>query len=215
MMMDRKTVDELLTTTRSIRRRYDLTRPVPAAVIQECLEIAVQAPTGGDTARYQFVVVTDQAKRARLAELYRRGLWEIYPPPRVEQVRKTKPALMESVVYLAEHLHEVPVHIIACITGRDAFATLGPEAGPASFYGSILPATWSLMLALRARGLGSAWTTSHRRYAREAATLLGIPDDITQVALLPVGYLTGAGLRPAKRVPARDRTYWQTWGQLG
>jgi nitroreductase len=215
MTMDLKTVDELLTTTRSIRRRYDLVRPVPAGVIQECLEIAVQAPTGGDTARYHFVVVTNQAKRAGLAELYRRGLWEIYPPPLVEQVRKTKPALMESVVYLADHLHEVPVHIIACITGRDAFATLGPDAGPASFYGSILPATWSLMLALRARGLGSAWTTSHLRYAREAAALLGIPDDITQAALLPVGYLTGVGLRPAKRVPARERTYWEMWGQLG
>jgi nitroreductase len=121
---------------------------------------------------------------------------------------------MESVVYLAEHLQEVPVHIVACITGRDAFAALGPDAGPASFYGSILPATWSLMLALRARGLGAAWTTSHLRYAREAATILGIPDDITQAALLPVGYLTGTELHPAKRVPARERTYWDTWGQL-
>jgi nitroreductase len=187
---------------------------VPAAVIQECLEIAVQAPTGGDTARYHFVVVTDAAKRARLGDLYRRGLAEIYPPHRVEQVQKTKPALMSSVIYLAEHFHEIPVHILPCITGREAFGALGPDAGPASFYGSILPATWSLMLALRARGLGSAWTTSHLKYAREAATLLGIPDEITQVALLPIGYLTGSELHKAARVPARERTYWDTWGKL-
>lgn len=211
--MDLMAVDELLTTTRSIRRRFDLTRPVPATVIQQSLEIAVQAPTGGDIARYHFVVVTDRGKRAGLAELYRRGLWEIYPPHRVEQVQRAKPALMASVIYLADHLHEVPVHIVPCITGREAFAALGSEAGPASFYGSILPATWSLMLALRARGLGSAWTTSHLKYAREAAAILGIPDDITQAALLPVGYLTGTGLRPANRVPARERTYWNTWGE--
>jgi nitroreductase len=212
-MMDLGVVDKLLTTTRSIRRRLDVNRPVPGGVIQECLEIAVQAPTGGDTARYHFLVVTDAGKRARLAELYRHGLAEIYPPHRVEHIQKTNPAFLSSAMYLADHLHEVPVHIIPCITGRDAFATLGPDAGPASFYGSILPATWSLMLALRARGLGSAWTTSHLKSAGEAAALLGIPDEITQVALLPVAYFTGSALHPATRVPARQRTYWDTWGQ--
>jgi nitroreductase len=205
-------VDELLRTTRSVRRRLDLARPVERDVIQQCLELAVQAPTGGDTARYHFVVVTDAAKRGELARLYRRGLTEIYPPSRVEQVRVAKPALMSSVTHLADHLHEVPVHIVSCIAGRDDFAALGPDCGPASFYGSILPATWSLMLALRARGLGSAWTTAHLRYAREAAAVLGIPDDITQVALLPVAYLAGTALHPATRVPAEERTYWDAWG---
>jgi nitroreductase len=213
--MDLATVDELLTTTRSIRRRLDLTRPVERRVIQQCLELAIQAPTGGDTARYHFVVVTDATKRAELAKLYRRGLAEIYPPHRVEQVRQTKPALMLSVTYLAEHLAEVPVHIIPCIAGREGFAALGPDAGPATFYASILPATWSLMLALRSRGMGSAWTTSHLKYAHDAAALLGIPDGITQAALLPVAHITGTEIHPAKRVPARDRTYWDTWGQLG
>lgn len=211
--MDLRTVDALLTTTRSIRRRLDLTRSVDPAVIQECLEVAIQAPIGGDTARYHFVVVTDPTKRADLARLYRRGLAEIYPPSRLEQVRQAKPAFAASSIYLADHLHDVPVHIIPCMVGRDAFSALGPDAGPASFYGSILPATWSLMLALRSRGLGSAWTTSHLKYAHDAAALLQIPDDITQVALLPVAYFTGADLRPAKRVPARERTYWDTWGQ--
>jgi len=213
--MDLTTADELLTTTRSIRRRLDLTRPVERSVIERCLEIAIQAPTGGDTARYHFVVVTDAAKRAGLAELYRRGLSEIYPPHRVERVAQTKPTLMSSVTFLADHFHEVPVHIVPCMEGRDGFAALGPECGPPTFYGSILPATWSLMLALRARGIGSAWTTSHLKYAREAAALLGIPDGMTQAALLPVAYLTGTALRAARRVPARERTYWNTWGQLG
>lgn len=207
-------VDELLTTTRSIRPHLDLTRPVEPAVIQECLEIAVQAPIGGDTARYHFVVVTDAAKRAALADLYRRGLAEIYPPPRMEQVRRTKPTLASSVMHLAEHFHEIPVLIVPCMAARDGFAALGPEAGPASFYGSIVPATWSLMLALRSRGLGSTLTTSHLRYAREAADLLGIPPDITQTALVPVAYLSGTTLRPARRVAARERTFWDAWGQL-
>ena len=160
-------------------------------------------------------MVTDPSKRRELANLYRRGLAEIYPPERVEQVRKTKAAVMDSVAHLADHMHEVPVHIVPCVTGREGFAAaLGPDAGPPTFYGSILPATWSLMLALRSRGLGSAWTTSHLKYAGEAAALLRIPSDITQVALLSVAYLTGTTLHRAKRVPARERTYWDAWGQL-
>jgi nitroreductase len=213
MTLDLATVDALLTSTRSVRRRIDLTRPVPPAVIQECLEIAIQAPTGGDTARYHFVVVTDPAKRAGLAELYRRGLAEIYSTQRLQHVGQTKPALVASVVHLAEHFHEVPVHVVSCIEGREGFAALGPDAGPASFYGSILPATWSLMLALRSRGLASAWTTAHLKYAREAAAILQIPEHITQAALLPVGYLVGTELRPARRVPALERTHWDTWGR--
>ena len=139
--MNLTAVDELLTTTRSVRRRLDLARPVERSVIQQCLELAVQVPTGGDNARYHFVVVTDPAKRGELAKLYR----------------------------------------------HDGFAALGPDCGPPTFYGSILPATWSLMLALRSRGLGSAWTTSHLKYAHEAAVLLGIPDDITRAARFSEG----------------------------
>jgi nitroreductase len=208
-------IDELLTTTRSVRRRLDLTRPVERGVIEQCLEVAVQAPTGGDMARYHFVVVTDAAKRSELAALYRRGLAEIYPQARLDQVKQTKPALVSSVVHLADHFHEVPVHIVPCIAGRDGFAALGPDCGPPTLYGSILPATWSLMLALRARGLGSAWTTAHLKYAREAAAVLGIPADMSQVALLPVAYLLGGALHPAKRVPATERTYWNTWNTWG
>ena len=202
--MDLEVVDHLLTTTRSVRRRLDLARPVERAVIEECLEIAIQAPTGGGVSRYHFVVVTDPVRRAAIAELYR----EAY-----EELREPEDALTpigQSSDYLEDHLAEVPIHVIVCTE-----APRGAEATPfrmATRYGSILPAVWSLMLALRARGLGTAWTTTHLRRELEVAALLGIPDTVIQVALLPVAYFTGAGFRPAERVPARDRTYWDTWG---
>jgi nitroreductase len=205
--MDLATVDKLLTTTRSVRKRLDLTRPVEPEIIQECLEIAVQAPTGGNLPRYHFVVVTDAATRADLAALYTKSYVEVYSPQRQEETRQTDPRLIDSANYLAEHMHEVPVLIIPCIASPPA-----QERGP-GVYGSILPATWSLMLALRARGLGSAWTTLHIRYEKEVATLLGIPDGIMQAALLPVAYYTGDDFKPARRVPARERTYWNGWDQ--
>jgi nitroreductase len=204
--------DHLLTTTRSVRRRLNLERPVEPEVIERCLEIAVQAPTPGNLARYHFVVVTDPAKRAAIAHLYRQEYFGAYlhrrrgvpvPFPEAEE------RFLGSTTYLAEHLHQVPVHVIPCVEGRvddrGAFAQ-------ASAYGSILPAAWSFMLALRARGLGAAWTTLHLAREREAAAVLGIPPTVTQVALLPVAHVVGTDFRPARRVPARQRTYWETWG---
>jgi nitroreductase len=205
--MDLATVDKLLTTTRTVRKRLDLTRPVPHDVIEQCLEIAIQAPTGGNIPRYHFVVVTDATTRTALATLYKRAYLEMYPPQRQEEVRQIDPRLMDSATYLAEHLHEVPVLIIPCVESPP-----GQGMGP-GVYGSILPAAWSLMLALRARGVGSAWTTLRLRYEQEATTLLGIPEHIRQAALLPVAYYTGQDFKPAQRVPARERTYWNGWGQ--
>ena len=208
--MDLATVDKLLTTTRTVRKRLDLSRPVPHEVIEQCLEIAIQAPTGGNLPRYHFVVVTDQEKRAELAALYRKAYFEVYLPQRSTQPRATNARVVEFATYLAEHLHEVPVHIIPCIESRVE------EHGcfrQATIYGSILPATWSLMLALHAHGLGTAWTTLHILYERDAAALLGIPTDITQAALLPIAYFTRDDFKPAKRVPARERTYWNGWAQ--
>lgn len=205
--MDLATVDKLLTTTRSVRKRLNLTRPVEPAIIQECLEIAIQAPTGGNIPRYHFVVVTDAARRADLAVIYKRSYLAVYSPQRQEETRRTDPRLIDSANYLADHMHDVPVLIVPCVE-----AQMVSTAG-AGVYGSILPATWSLMLALRARGLGSAWTSLHLRYEKEAATLLGIPDGITQAALLPVAYYTGDDFKPARRVPARERTYWNGWEQ--
>jgi nitroreductase len=207
--MDLETVDKLLTTTRSVRARLDLTRPVTPELIEECLEIAVQAPTGSNICRYQFIVVTDAAKRRALAELYRRAFVHFYPPERIAERRKTDPRDVTSWTALAEHFQDVPVLIIACVEGRPE--GLVPER-LAGLFGNILPAAWSLMLALRARGVGAAWTTIVFTYEKEVAELLGIPENLTPGVLLPVAYFTGDDFKPATRVPARERTHWNTWG---
>ena len=225
--MDLTTVDHLLTTTRSVRKRLDLTRPVEADVIERCIEIALQAPTGSNLQGWHFIVVTDSAKRAALAELYRQGHTAYYnmqqeQPPRYRQddLRALqRPRVGVSSLYLCEHLHAVPVHVIPCIKARmeevphlAALAQYG-SLYHASIYGSIFPAIWSLMLALRARGLGSSLTTLHLMYEREVAALLGIPDHVMQVALLPVAYFKGTDFKPAKRLPARELTSWNGWEQ--
>jgi nitroreductase len=215
--MDLATVNKLLTTTRSVRQRLDLDRPVPKEIIEACLEIAVQAPSGGNSQGWHFVVVTETEKKARIGELYRESFF-IYARSQDEQAASQgKGALYEqqqmrvvkSAVYLANNMSNVPVMIIPCIHGR--VETLGQMA-QAGLYGSILPAAWSLMLALRAQGLGSAWTTLHLRYEKEIAALLGIPDDVTQTALLPVAYYTGDDFQPARRNPASEVTSWNAWG---
>jgi nitroreductase len=186
-MLDLATVDHLLTTTRSVRKRLDLDRPVEPEVIARCLELAAQAPSGSDRQRWHFVVVTDRAIRQGLAELYRQSFAADYGAPQGPHGGPyiTTNRLQESAVYLAEQFHRVPVHVLFCYEGR--VETEGPPA-QASPYGSILPAAWSFMLALRARGLGSVWTTLRLRYEREAAALLGLPETLTQAALLPVAY---------------------------
>ena len=205
--MDLASIDHVLTTTRSVRKRLDLTRIVEGEVLQQCIDIALQAPNGGNRGRYHFVVVTDPAKRASLADIYRKA-----SVTHLEKMRSVYSAgVFESSSYLAEHLHEVPVHVIPCIEGRVEEEGLMRQA---TTYGSILPAAWSFTLALRARGLGSAWTTLHLMHEAEAAELLEIPKDVTQAALLPVAYFTGGGFRPAPREPGRERTYWNTWGQV-
>jgi len=207
--MDLATVDHLLTTTRSVRRRLDLARPVEPVVIERCLEIAMQAPTGGNLLRSHFVVATDPVVRAGLAALYRKVFFEEYAPTISPERQAREARNFAAWTYLAEHLHEVPVHVIACVEGRMEGR---PPSMAASRYGSILPAVWSFMLALRARGVGCAWTTLHIRYEQEAARLLQIPADVMQVALLPVAYYRGDDFKPASRIPARQRTYWNRWG---
>jgi len=206
--MDLATVDKLLTTTRSVRRRLDLTRPVDPAVIEECLEIAVQAPQGSNNCRYHFLVVTDPGKRRALGDLYRQAFEQFYPAAGTSR-QTVPPPDMESAIALAEHFQDVPVLIISCIEGRPEGRTSERLAG---LYGNILPMTWSLMLALRARGVGAAWTTIVFTYEKEVVELLNIPQGLTPAACLPVAYLTGEDFKPARRVPARDRTYWNNWG---
>jgi nitroreductase len=211
--MDTAATDHLLSTTRAVRRRLDLDRPVEPDVILDCIRLAVQAPTGGNKQGWRWIVVTDQAKRTRLAELYReRGdqmLRQTLAAVPADDDRTRK--VYEGAVYLAEILERVPVHVIPCIEGRVDGTGNNVAAG---FYGSILPAVWSFMLALRSRGLGSVWTTIHLFKEREAAELLGIPDNVSQVALLPVAYTTGGDFRPAVRPPVEEITYWDGWGEV-
>jgi nitroreductase len=223
--MDVAAVDHLLTTTRSVRKRLDLSRPLEPQVLERCIEIAMQAPTALYGQTWHFVVVTDSAIKQGIAEIYRRVTSEYrsgaaVPDRYLRQLHFIKdPAdarfgsqqrMYAASAHLIAHLHEVPVLVIPCVEGRMENDGLAAQA---SMYGSILPATWSLMLALRARGIGSAWTTLHLVYEREVGKLVGIPDTITQAALLPIAYFTGAEFRPAKRLPARDRIYWDQWGR--
>ena len=204
------TPDELLSTTRAVRRRFDLTRPVEREVLQECLELAQQAPTASFAQNWHFVVVTDAGLRAALGELWR-GVADSYVRRRAAAAA-ADPVLTrlgEGVRHLAEHIHEVPVHVIPCVEGR----TDGkPAAAQAARWASIIPAAWSFMLAARARGLGSVWTTFHLRHEREAAELLGIPyDRVMQVALIPVAYTKGTDFKPGPRRPLDTLVHWDRW----
>ncbi|HZB30320.1 MAG TPA: nitroreductase family protein [Streptosporangiaceae bacterium] len=201
--------DHLLSTTRAVRKRLDLDRPVEREVLTECLRLAIQAPTGGNRQGWHWVVVTDVGKRAGLAELYRSG-GEAYfraMARHADTVTEQQARVMESARHLLDVIDRVPVLVIPCIEGRISDVTMAP-----GFFGSIHPAIWSFQLALRSRGLGSAWTTFHLAHERAAAELLGIPyDEVTQAALLPVAYTIGTDFRPAARRPIEEITHWDSW----
>jgi nitroreductase len=207
-MIDRAAADEVLTTTRAVRKRLDLDRPVPRELILECIAVAQQAPTGGNSQGWGFVVVEDEAKRATLAELYRRTGDDYLRGSRERAKEGQTARVYDSAVYLAENLHRVPVHVIPVIRGR---VDNQPNMMAAGLYGSIIPAAWSFMLAARARGLGSAWTTLHLFHEKDAAELLGIPEDHTQVALIPLAYYTGDTFSAAERPPPESITHWDGW----
>jgi nitroreductase len=209
MTIDTEATDHLLSTTRAVRRRLDLDRPVEKSVILDCLRLAVQAPTASNAQDWRWVVVTDPEKKAELARIYSEGGSEYLKAAAANALEPQTKRVYQSALYLTEVLGRVPVHVIPCIQGRVDNA---PNPLAASRYGSIIPAAWSFMLALRSRGLGSAWTTLHLFKEKEAAALLGIPDDMTQVALLPVAYTTGDDFKPAERPPVEGITYWDTWG---
>jgi nitroreductase len=209
------TPDELLTTTRSVRKRLDLERPVEREVIEECIEIALQAPTGSNMQHWHWVVVDEQDKKDALAALYRR-YWAVYssqpaPEPRPGDTRVERlGAVKASAQYLADHLHEVPYLVVPCAFGRlPAGADVGIQAG---YWGSVFPAIWSFMLAARARGLGTSLTTLHLQYEREAADVLDIPySRVTQCGLIPVAYTKGTDFKPAPRQPLASVLHWNSW----
>jgi nitroreductase len=202
------TNDELLSTTRSVRKRLDLERPVERAVLQECVELAIQAPSGSNIQRWHWVFVEDAAKKQALADLYNRVFSVAYSQDTMHQFDASGRRIYDSARYLAEHLHEVPVLLVPCQWGRPAD---GVPAG-AGYWGSILPAVWSFMLALRSRGLGSAWTTMHLAFEREAAELLGIPfERCAQAGLFPVAYTIGTDFKRVPRANVDAIMHWDAW----
>jgi nitroreductase len=181
---------------------------VERALLEECLQLAQQAPTAGFAQNWHFVVVEDADLRAGLAELWRRS-GERYLAHRPPTGSATADRIVASVRHLLDHLHEVPVHVIPCVEGR----TDGkPGWQQASRWGSVIPAAWSFMLAARARGLGTAWTTFHLAYEQEAAELLGIPyDEVMQAALIPVAHSIGTDFKPGRRRPLKTMVHWDRW----
>jgi nitroreductase len=211
------TPDELLTTTRSVRKRLDLHRPVPLELVRECLEIALQAPSGSNRQTWHWVVVVDQEQRRAIGEYYRRsvqayldssgaaGKLHADDPERAPVQRRVG----DSVAYLGDHMGEVPVQVIPCLKiGRGGKLSHDNQAG---LWGSLLPAAWSYMLAARARGLGTAWTTLHLTYEQDVAELLALPDDVRQGALIPTAYYTGETFKPAARQPLDEILHIDRW----
>ncbi len=213
MDFDLAQTDALLSTTRAVRKRLDFDWPVPDAVIKECLELTLQAPTGSNRQGWRWVVVTDPAKRAALADIYRKGAGSYLTDS--QKAAEARGAAQDSRVYssaqyLADRLQDAPVHVIPCIR-IDHLPADPPRRVWAGLMGSIMPAVWSFQLALRARGLGSCLTTLHLQNEDEAARLLGLPDTVMQVGLLPVAYTIGTDFKPAKRPPLDEVLHWNAW----
>jgi len=207
--------DEVLTTTRAVRKRLDFDRPVERDVVMECLDIALQAPTGSNRQGWQWVFVTDDDKKRALQKIYAENFAAYRNMPRptyadgdVRAERADK--VTDSAQYLADNFHRAPVLMIPCLAGKPDLA----GSNGASYWGSLLPAVWSFMLALRERGLGSAWTTLHLPNDGEAkaAELLGIPHEkFSQAGLFPIAYTQGVDFKLAKRLPADQLAHWNEW----
>lgn len=212
------TPDQMLATTRSVRRRLDLGRDVPAEVLRECLELGLQAPTGSLRQDWHFVVSNDREQCRAVGEVYRRVWLGLVTGDYRERALKVEsdPAaqaawirMMDSARYLAEHAPEVPAFLVPCIDGRLDGASAGVQALK---WGSIIQAAWSFMLAARARGIGSCWTTVHLSQEAEVAAILGIPiDTVQQVALIPAAYTLGTDFKAGTRKPAEQFIHWNGW----
>ncbi|MFM7046003.1 MAG: nitroreductase family protein [Ilumatobacteraceae bacterium] len=210
--------DELLTTTRAVRRRLDMDRPVPDDLVRECVEIAMQSPSGSNHMSMEFVVVRDASTRRALGDLYRQ-CYEVYrnlPGVYIRTIDKGDDASnaqqqrsADSADFLGEHMGDAPVLVVACTRGR----TDGmPAMVTSSRMGNVLSAMWSFMLAARARGLGTCWTTVHLFMEQQAAELLGIPfDEVQQVCMTPLAFTKGTDFRPADRPPADSIIHWDGW----
>jgi len=207
------TPEELLTTTRTVRKRLDLTRPVPLDLVKRALTVALQAPSGSNRQTWEWLVVTDATQRARIGAVYAKACTEYLessgavgklfaddPSRSVVQKR-----VQGSVEYLAERMGDVPVLVLPCLRAKL------PEGNQAGLWGSVLPAAWSYILAARSYGLGTAWTTLHLAYEAEVAEILGLPDDVHQAALIPTAYYTGDTFKPAPRQPLDEVLHVDRW----
>jgi nitroreductase len=205
--------EEVLTTTRAVRKRLDLHRPVEREIVERCLQLAFQAPNGSDRQTWGWVVVDDPSTKSEMAAIYRAALRDFVqrprgvddqPPPATEKHRR----MSESVMYLTEHMAEVPVLLVPTFHGRVEDKGVFWQA---SHWGSIAPGVWSFMLALRLHGLGSAWTTLHLLREQEMGSLLGIPDTETQAGMFPIAYTLGTDFKVADRSQSKSRIHWNHW----
>lgn len=212
-MADLSSIDLALTTTRSVRKRIDFERPVPEKLIKDCINIATQAPTGLRREAWRFLVMTDPEPKKAVASLYREAFEEVMREriPQLESEGIDVPKVGPAYRFLAEHLQEFPCLILVCSEGRPEVSNVAAQV---AFYGSILPAAWSLMVSLRSRDIGSTWTTLLARHEGRVAEALRIPPDVTQMVLLPAGFMKGARLGVATRKPAEEVTFWNSWGRL-
>ena len=217
MDINREEVDKLLTRTRGVRKRLDFSRPIERDVIEECVRIALQAPIGARDEKQHFIIVNDPDKRFAIAEIYR-GIALPYIEDResfaasLEESDPNKELILGNLGlarWQAETLHEVPCMVVI---GKEGRVETEDTFTQASFYGSVLPASWSFMLALRARGIGACWTTLHIGNEKAAAEVLGIPGDVTQAVMLTIGYFKGETFKPATRVPPEEQIHWDSWG---
>ena len=208
--------DEVLSTTRAVRKRLDFDKPVEREVIEECLQLALQAPTGSNRQGWQWIFVTDAAKKKALADIYaenfagyRKFASQVtYEEGDLRGIQRDK--VTSSAEYLTENFHRVPVMMVPCIEGKLDRVPLVHAAGA---WGSLLPAVWSFMLAARERGLGTAWTTIHllNDGDKKAAEILGIPDEYSQAGLFPIAYTIGTDFKPAQRMPLDPIVHWESW----
>ena len=203
--------DQLLTTTKQVRKRLDLSRPVPYEELLECIDIASHAPMGGNLERNRWMIIDDADTKAKISE-YFGAVGRPYLAANTEVRSDDRSGkVIDSAMFLVDHLHEVPALVLAMRLDRvPEGSSTGSYAG---YYGSVLPGVWSFQLAARSRGIGSAWTTFHLEHEAAVAELLGIPPTVTQVGLLAVGYYTGDSFSPAPRRPAADVTYLNRWKQ--
>lgn len=209
MDFDLEQTDRLLQTTKQVRKRLDMSRTVPREVLLECIDIASRAPMGSNVERNKWLIVEDADLKSKIAELYRKNAEPYFELGRIMETDSRGERVLSSAEYLSDNMHKVPSMVIPLRLDRVENASSGEQSG---WYGSVLPGVWSFQLALRSRGVGSCWTTLHLGSEAEVAEILGIPDTVTQVCLLPVGYYTGDGFSVTPRRPAAEIAFIDRWG---